>query len=262
MRIEVRNLVQGYGKHNVLDGISFEAETGEITAVLGPNGSGKSTLIRTICDLMPPVSGNVMLDGTDVHDIDVTDFAKLVSYVPQSSDAGVYTTVLETVLLGRKPYVTWNYRDKDIQYALDAMRLMNVSRYASRNVTDLSGGQRQRVFIARSLAQCPSVYIFDEPTSALDLKHQMNTMIRMREVIRTNGSGMIVALHDMNLALNYTDRVIMLKNGRIHAHGPPEETITEENIREVYGVESRIVETEVGRYILPISPLNMEDDDP
>ncbi|MBQ7405859.1 MAG: ABC transporter ATP-binding protein, partial [Candidatus Methanomethylophilaceae archaeon] len=132
----------------------------------------------------------------------------------------------------------------------------------SRNVTDLSGCQMQRVFIASSLAKFPSFYIFDEPTSALDLKHQMNTMIRMREVIRTNGSGMIVALHDMNLALNYTDRVIMLKNGRIHAHGPPEETITEENIREVYGVESRIVETEVGRYILPISPLNMEDDDP
>lgn len=262
MKIEVIDLVQGYGGHKILDGISFEANSGEVTAILGPNGSGKSTLIKTICDLMRPMSGKVLLNGTNVRDIDVTDFAKLVSYVPQSMDSVVYTSVMDTVLLGRKPYVTWSYREKDIQYALEAMRTMNVSRYASRNVTDLSGGQRQRVFIARSLAQCPSFFLFDEPTSALDLKHQMNTMIRMREVVKNKGASMIIALHDINLALNYADKVIMLKNGKIFANGPPEEVLNENAIRSVYGVESRIISTEMGRFILPYNPIDMEDDTP
>lgn len=262
MKIEVIDLVQGYGNRRILDNISFEAHSGEVTAILGPNGSGKSTLIKTMCDLMRPMSGKVLLNGTDIHDIDVTDFAKLVSYVPQSMDAGVYTSVIDTVLLGRKPYVTWTYREKDIQYALDAMRTMNVSRYASQNVTDLSGGQRQRVFIARSLAQCPSFFLFDEPTSALDLKHQMNTMIRMRDVVKEKGASMVIALHDINLALNYTDKVIMLKNGKIFANGPPEEVLNEDTIRSVYGVESRIITTEMGRFILPYNPINMEDDAP
>ena len=195
-----------------------------------------------------------------IEDIDITDFAKIVSYVPQSTAAATYTTVMDTVLLGRKPYVTWSYRQKDIDYALDAMKAMRIIGYSSRDVSDLSGGQRQRVFLARSLAQCPSFFIFDEPTSALDLKHQMNTMIKMREVVHDKGAGMVIALHDINLAMNYSDKVLMLKNGKIFAYGTPDETITEENIRAVYGVESRIMEAEGRRFILPMSPDNFEDD--
>ena len=140
------------------------------------------------------------------------------------------------------------------------MKAMRIIGYSSRDVSDLSGGQRQRVFLARSLAQCPSFFIFDEPTSALDLKHQMNTMIKMREVVHDKGAGMVIALHDINLAMNYSDKVLMLKNGKIFAYGTPDETITEENIRAVYGVESRIMEAEGRRFILPMSPDNFEDD--
>ena len=229
-------------------------------ALLGPNGSGKSTLIKTICNIMEPRSGQILIDETPIEDIDITDLAKIVSYVPQSTAAATYTTVMDTVLLGRKPYVTWSYRQKDIDYALDAMKAMRIIGYSSRDVSDLSGGQRQRVFLARSLAQCPSFFIFDEPTSALDLKHQMNTMIKMREVVHDKGAGMVIALHDINLAMNYSDKVLMLKNGKIFAYGTPDETITEENIRAVYGVESRIMEAEGRRFILPMSPDNFEDD--
>ena len=259
MKIEVVDLVQGYGKNKVIDGISFEAVSGEVTAILGPNGSGKSTIIKTICNLMKPMSGKVLLDGKNISEIDVTDYAKLVSYVPQSTDAGVYTTVLETVLLGRKPYVSWSYRQKDIDYALNAMRLMNISNYAFRNVTDLSGGQRQRVFIARSLTQCPSFYLFDEPTSALDLKHQMSTMIKMRDVVEKNESSMIIALHDINLALNHTDKVIMLKDGKVYAQGHPDDVLVEKSIRDVYGVDSEILTTNKGRFILPYAPIETEE---
>ncbi|WP_400201837.1 ABC transporter ATP-binding protein [Candidatus Methanarcanum hacksteinii] len=260
MRMSVRNLVQGYGSKTILDNISFDVDTGEVLALLGPNGSGKSTLIKTICNIMEPRSGQILIDETPIEDIDITDLAKIVSYVPQSTAAATYTTVMDTVLLGRKPYVTWSYRQKDIDYALDAMKAMRIIGYSSRDVSDLSGGQRQRVFLARSLAQCPSFFIFDEPTSALDLKHQMNTMIKMREVVHDKGAGMVIALHDINLAMNYSDKVLMLKNGKIFAYGTPDETITEENIRAVYGVESRIMEAEGRRFILPMSPDNFEDD--
>lgn len=260
MRMSVRNLVQGYGSKTILDDISFDVDTGEVLALLGPNGSGKSTLIKTICNIMEPRSGQILIDETPIEDIDITDLAKIVSYVPQSTAAATYTTVMDTVLLGRKPYVTWSYRQKDIDYALDAMKAMRIIGYSSRDVSDLSGGQRQRVFLARSLAQCPSFSIFDEPTSALDLKHQMNTMIKMREVVHDKGAGMVIALHDINLAMNYSDKVLMLKNGKIFAYGTPDETITEENIRAVYGVESRIMEAEGRRFILPMSPDNFEDD--
>ena len=260
MRMSVRNLVQGYGSKTILDDISFDVDTGEVLALLGPNGSGKSTLIKTICNIMEPRSGQILIDETPIEDIDITDLAKIVSYVPQSTAAATYTTVMDTVLLGRKPYVTWSYRQKDIDYALDAMKAMRIIGYSSRDVSDLSGGQRQRVFLARSLAQCPSFFIFDEPTSALDLKHQMNTMRKMREVVHDKGAGMVIALHDINLAMNYSDKVLMLKNGKIFAYGTPDETITEENIRAVYGVESRIMEAEGRRFILPMSPDNFEDD--
>ncbi len=260
MRMSVRNLVQGYGSKTILDDISFDVDTGEVLALLGPNGSGKSTLIKTICNIMEPRSGQILIDETPIEDIDITDLAKIVSYVPQSTAAATYTTAMDTVLLGRKPYVTWSYRQKDIDYALDAMKAMRIIGYSSRDVSDLSGGQRQRVFLARSLAQCPSFFIFDEPTSALDLKHQMNTMIKMREVVHDKGAGMVIALHDINLAMNYSDKVLMLKNGKIFAYGTPDETITEENIRAVYGVESRIMEAEGRRFILPMSPDNFEDD--
>ena len=260
MRMSVRNLVQGYGSKTILDDISFDVDTGEVLALLGPNGSGKSTLIKTICNIMEPRSGQILIDETPIEDIDITDLAKIVSYVPQSTAAATYTTVMDTVLLGRKPYVTWSYRQKDIDYDLDAMKAMRIIGYSSRDVSDLSGGQRQRVFLARSLAQCPSFFIFDEPTSALDLKHQMNTMIKMREVVHDKGAGMVIALHDINLAMNYSDKVLMLKNGKIFAYGTPDETITEENIRAVYVVESRIMEAEGRRFILPMSPDNFEDD--
>lgn len=114
MKISVEGLYQGYDDTNVLENISFEANSGEILALLGPNGSGKSTLIKSLCDLITPESGKIMINDTDLSEYDITDLAKIISYVPQSTDTGVYTSVIDTVLLGRRPYVSWSYREKDI----------------------------------------------------------------------------------------------------------------------------------------------------
>lgn len=255
MKFSVESLCQGYGSYEVLKDISFVAESGEVLALLGPNGSGKSTLIKTMCNILPPKSGRLMIDGQNLIDMDLTDVAKLISYVPQSSPNSVFTKVIDTVLLGRRPYVTWSYREKDIDIAIDSMRKMKIESLSDNNVSELSGGQKQRVYLARSLAQCPSFFLFDEPTSALDLKYQMNTMIAMDDIVHNHNAGMIIALHDINLALNYSDKVLMIKDKEIYAYGPPQTTITEDTIRDVYGVESEIITNKTGgRYILPISP--------
>ena len=254
MRLIIDGLVQGYADNTVLDGVSFEVGTGEIVGLLGPNGSGKSTLIKTVCNIMPPKSGDITIDGKSIRDYDSSELAKMVSYVPQSSNTAVYTTVMDTVLLGRRPYITWSYSDSDVGIAIESMERMDVVHLSDKNVSEVSGGQRQRVYLARSLTQQPSFFIFDEPTSALDLKFQMKTMIAMREIIRERDSGMLIALHDINLALNYTDKVVLIKDGKVFDSGPPSEAINEATIREVYGVETQIIQTETGRYILPIAP--------
>ncbi len=134
------------------------------------------------------------------------------------------------------------------------MATMNIADLSDRFVNELSGGQRQRVFIARALAQDPSFFLFDEPTSSLDLRHQLETVATMREIVRRENSGMIIALHDLNLALRYTDKVLLLKDGEMYAYGTPEEVLTTESVRDVYGVDAEFVENAKGRFILSYAP--------
>ncbi len=180
----IDGISQGYGKENIISDISFEAESGELLTVLGPNGCGKSTLIKTLCGVMKPRTGSVSIDGTDLLSVPPDELAKKIAYVPQTISSAGYTTVFDLVLIGRKPYITWNYTREDISIAADAMITMNVSRYMSSDVNRLSGGQKQRAFIARALAQDPDFYIFDEPTSSFDLRNQLDTMRIMRSIIR------------------------------------------------------------------------------
>lgn len=145
----------------------------------------------------------------------------------------------------------WAYSDKDLEMASWALETMSILDIRDSYVNELSGGQRQRVFIARALAQNPGFYLFDEPTSSLDLRHQLRTMKIMRDVVHQGGCGMIVAMHDLNLALRYTDKVLMLKDKRIYAYGRPEDVLTPEAIQDVYGVESYILRNDRGLFILP-----------
>lgn len=254
MRFSAEEVSQKYGDRTVLEDISFAAETGEVVALLGPNGSGKSTLIKTLCGLMPPASGRVLVDGGNIADIPPAERAKVIGYVPQSFQFASFTTVLDTVLVGRRPYMQWAYADADLDMARRAMETMNILDLKARYVNELSGGQRQRVFIARAIVQQPRFYLFDEPTSSLDLRHQLRTMKIMRDIVRKEGSGMIIASHDLNLVLRYADKIVVLKDQRVHSFGKPEDVLTTETISEVYGVESGIVRNERGMFILPYDP--------
>ena len=222
---------------------------------MGENGSGKSTLIKTMCNIKKPKSGTISLDGIDICSIDKKEFAKTVAYVPQSTITFGNTSVYDTVLAGRRPYIEWSYSNEDIRIAADAMRKMHVDNLHAQSISDLSGGQKQRVHIARALAQNSSFFILDEPTSALDLKHQIDTMNIMKNMSCQSGKGAVVALHDLNLALNYSDKVIILKDSTIYAQGPAKKVITEKTIKDVYGVNAKIVEDETGTFVHPLNPI-------
>ncbi|MBR2255129.1 MAG: ABC transporter ATP-binding protein [Candidatus Methanomethylophilaceae archaeon] len=249
MRMEVRGLCQGYGRDDVVSDISFTAESGELVSVLGPNGCGKSTMIKSLCNVMRPRAGTIEIDGVDMLTMPSDDLAKLIGYVPQTISSVGYTTVYDLVLIGRRPYVKWNYTPEDLRIVADSMITMNVNAYMRDDVNQLSGGQRQRAFIARALAQRPRFYVFDEPTSSFDLRNQLDTMRIMRSLIRREDACLIVALHDLNLAIRYSDKVVVLNDGRVYDIGPPEKVITSEMIQDVYGVKAEILEDSHGLFV-------------
>jgi iron complex transport system ATP-binding protein len=249
MILDIDGVKQGYNEKVIIDDINITAESGEVITILGPNGSGKSTLIKTICNLMQPWAGTVSIDGTPISEIDSKEFAKIVGYVPQKAAFFGRSTVYDSVLIGRRPHMEWSYSKEDINAAADAMIKMKVDSLYNQDVSELSGGQVQRVTLARTLAQNPKFYIFDEPTSALDLKNQLDTLKIMRDIINNNGACMIMAMHDMNLALRYSDKVAVLKDGKVYGFGPAEEIITTKMIKDVYDVDSEIVEGARGKYV-------------
>lgn len=250
MKLTVESLFQGYGGKAVIEDICFQANTGNILSILGPNGSGKSTLIKTICNLYDPMEGRVSIDDRDIKEYTRKELSKILGYVPQYYDYVQFTSVLETVLMGRRPYIDWEYSEEDLDIAEEALKRMNIVDLASRNINEISGGQLQRVFVARTLCQNPNFYIFDEPTSSLDLGHQIETMKIMRKIVHEEDRGMIIALHDLNLALRYSDKVLILKDKKIYGYGIPKETITAEAIRDVYGVDAEIIESKNGPFVL------------
>ena len=249
MRLEVKGVEQGYGKKTVIRDIDFFVDPGEVVTILGPNASGKSTLIKTMCNILPPRSGTITIDGVNILEMDRREFAKIVGYVPQTTMFFGHSTVYDTVLIGRKPYVEWSYSSEDINIAADAMMKMKVGLLYDRMVSELSGGQIQRVSLARSLAQNPRFYMFDEPTSALDLRNQLDTLKMMRSLVRETKASMVMAMHDLNLALNYSDKVMALKDGTVYKFGTTAEVITEKMIKDVYNVDCEIVDGPKGKFI-------------
>lgn len=252
MKIKIENLSVRYGTHKALDDVSFEGCSGEVITVIGPNGSGKSTLIKCIAQVHKPTTGKIFLNDADAAKMEPHDIARLIGYVPQNFHYLFFSTVMETVLLGRKPHIKWKVSPHDLEIVQQALDYMNIRSFAGKFMDQLSGGEKQKVYIARALAQEPELFLFDEPTSNLDLKHQIEVLEITRRLTKSRGASMIVALHDLNLAYSYSDTVIVLNKGRVHAFGRPEDVLTPEIIRDVYGVDAIIVESDYGRHIVPL----------
>ncbi len=255
VKLRIMGVEFSYGSEAVLKGVSIEIPQGEMLSIIGPNGAGKTTLLRCINRILKPRKGVIMVNGKSIEGISRREIARKMGYVPQSTHQVFPNTVFDVILMGRRPHFAWKCNEKDIEKVLETLKMLGIENLAMRDITELSGGQQQKVFIARALAQEPEILLLDEPTSNLDIKHQLEVMNIIKSITNEKGITAIMAIHDLNLASRYADRVIMMHEGRIFAAGSPEEVLTPENIREVYGVEAEVLCGKDGKpLILPLRP--------
>jgi len=254
--LAAENLTLGYGDRVVVTSLDLAVPPGAITVVVGANACGKSTLLRSLSRLLAPREGRVVLDGKEVHRTPAKKLARTLGLLPQSPVAPEGITVLDLVSRGRHPhqgvFSRWTAADDAaVAAALEATRTTDL---ADRAVDELSGGQRQRVWIAMALAQQTDLLLLDEPTTFLDASHQIEVLDLLTDLNRDRGTTIVMVLHDLNLAARYADHLIALAGRRLHASGTPAEVLTEENVRTVFGLDSRVIEDPVsGRpLVLPI----------
>ncbi|AFZ72213.1 ABC transporter ATP-binding protein [Natronobacterium gregoryi] len=259
MRLDVCDVEFAYDSDPVLDGVDLELERGQLLGIVGPNGSGKSTLLRCLNRIIEPDSGAVLVDGENVDELSREGIARRMGYVPQQEDATFPSTVFDTILMGRKPHVQWRPTDDDRATVTDVIERLDLEPFALRSLDELSGGQQQKVLIGRALVQEATVLLLDEPTSNLDVRHQLEVLDVVREEI-DDGMAAVVAIHDLNLATRYCDRLAMLHDDRIVAAGGPE-ILTPETIRDVYGVDATVTSHDGRRIVIPERPLSRSEDD-
>ncbi len=250
------NLTGGYQARSIIHQLNLQLDRGEWLSLLGGNGSGKSTLLKLLSRLLKPQQGLVWLDGKAIHTEQPNVVAQKMALLPQQQTVPSGLTVQQLVSLGRtphQPWYQWELTALDRSQVDRAMTLTQVIQFADRSVEDLSGGERQRAFLALALAQNPRVLLLDEPTTYLDLRYQLELLTILKDLQQQQGLTIITVLHELNLAIRYSDRLAMLKDGSLIAVGTPEAVITPEVIAEVFGVAVAIIDTPVGLQICPLA---------
>lgn len=240
--LQAEKLSLSYDTTPIIHSLDLETPSGQITALIGPNGCGKSTLLRGLARLLKPKVGSVLLNGYAIQTIPTKQLAKELGILPQAPVAPEGITVRELVAQGRYPhqdwFQQWSHADEDALQK--ALTLTTLTHLADRAVDTLSGGQRQRAWIAMALAQETDILLLDEPTTYLDLAHQLE-VLELLVKLNQEGKTIIMVLHDLNHAAHYADHLVALADGRISAQGTSHEVITEEIIRDVFGVESQVI---------------------
>ncbi len=247
MKLCINNLSFSYGAIQILKDIELRVDLGEMLCIVGPNGSGKSTLLKCINRILKTKQNAILIDGQDTHKLDLKALAKLMGFVPQSSTSSFPFTVFDIVMMGRKPYIHWSIGERDNDIVTHTLDFLGISHLAMRLFTELSGGEQQKVIIARALAQQPKLLLLDEPTSSLDIKHQLEILCMLKCLAQSKERSIIVSMHDLNLASRFSDRMLMLKKGKIYALGTPEEVLTQENIETVYGIKANVSTSIIGK---------------
>ena len=253
-RLRARGLTAGYGDTEILHGIDTDIPAGRITALIGPNGCGKSTLLSCFSTLLP-YRGGVLLDDRDLRSVPRRERARLLALLPQQPTAPDGLTVAQLVARGRHPHQTWwsQWSTRDEAEVGRALETTGVPDLADRTLDQLSGGQRQRVWIAMTLAQDTPTLLLDEPTTYLDLAHSIDVLSLVRRLRDEEGKTIVMVLHDLNLAVRYADHLLVMGEGRIAATGTPDEVMDADLLRDVFGLDARVVPDPVtgGPMIVP-----------
>lgn len=243
-RLSADGVTLGYGERVIVDGLSLDIAPGVITTVIGPNGCGKSTLLRSLGRLLKPSAGQVLLDGKAISSMKTKDVARIVGMLPQTPVAPEGLTVADLVARGRHPHQSWvrQWSATDESEVLTALEQTGIADLAHRSLDELSGGQRQRAWISMALAQGTDILLLDEPTTYLDLAHSLEVLDLVDRLHDELGRTVVMVLHDLNLAIRYSDQLIVMRDGRIIAKGAPAEIIDAELLREVFGLEATVLE--------------------
>ena len=239
--VSAQDLFYEVQAETLLDGVTLHADRGQLVGLIGPNGAGKSTLLRAISGILGYRDGAVRLDGADIKSLSSKAIAAGLALVPQIAPYTHGFTCIELVLMGRYPHLgRFQIEGKeDDRISRDAMRLTEIEQFADRTLDTLSGGERQRVFVSRALAQQPRVLLLDEPTSNLDVLHQLKVFDLVRKLV-DEGLTAVAAIHDLNMAARYCDRLVLLTGGRVLAEGSPEEVLSPETIESAFGVKAAV----------------------
>lgn len=236
--LSINSLHVAYDKHDVLQDLNLQLDRGELLGLIGPNGSGKTSLIRALSGVIKPTAGEIYIEGKELSTFSEGGRARLLAVVPQSAQLPPAFTVFECVALGRTPHLAWLGRlgQSDLKHIHAAMQAAEISHLSDRRAGELSGGEQQRVILARALAQACPILLLDEPTAHLDLHHQVSLLSLVRRMAKDQKLAVLVAMHDLNLAALYADRLVLLVEGRIRASGTPAEVLTTDILQSAYQV--------------------------
>ncbi len=250
--VELERLERRYGERPALQGVSARLEVGATVGVIGPNGAGKTTLLRTIARLVP-FSGSIELEGRSTAAMRRSELSRLIAVVPQDPSTPAWMTVGEYVLLGRTPHLGPLAKEgrRDLEAAARALERLDLSGFDDRPLGTLSGGEKQRVVVARALAQEARIILLDEPTAALDIGHQQQALDLLDVLRGESGLTLVSAMHDLTLAAQYAERMVLLHSGRVVADGVPQDVLTEETIARHYGASIDIVPVDGRVAVIP-----------
>jgi len=254
--LQVEDLSGGYGSRTVVRQVSFSVQQGEWLSIVGPNGSGKSTVLRLLSRVLIPQAGRVYLDGRDLHtQLTPQQVARQLALLPQQPRIPAGLTVRQLVSLGRSPHQpwwAWQLMRADWQRVEWALEQAGLGSLALRRVETLSGGERQRAFLALALVQEPQVLLLDEPTTFLDLRHQLELLELLQRLKQEQGLTVVTVLHDLNLAIRYSEQIALLGSGQMQALGSPLAVLTPSRVRQVFGLEVEWISTPVGPQLCPL----------
>ncbi|MDD5687597.1 MAG: ABC transporter ATP-binding protein [Elusimicrobia bacterium] len=256
--LEVKNLVCGYDDKSIIKDLSFSVNDGDFIGVLGPNGSGKTTLFRALTKIIRHYKGEILLKGKNLSEISFSELARSVAVLPQFLNVIFPFTVEEYVCMGRFPYLKRFEKlgSSDMEIVEKAMVEFDVISLKEKKISELSGGERQRVFLAQAIAQQPKILLLDEPITHLDIKHQVEIMDILKNM-NTNGITILSIMHDLNLASEYCNRIILIKEGRVSADGKPESVLNYKLIEDVYNTIVVVKENPISKkpYVVLVSNL-------